>query len=113
MCGSARTARVDYNYARATGPSGRPTRMLVSLLETNRSAPSSLVARGKLRMATPPSNASPAALSEQAQVQRVAAAELRSLKPGRAVYLKRQQVFFLCPREVALEHVAAKAQSTG
>jgi hypothetical protein len=90
-------------------PAGR---LECSLLETNKSAPSLLVARGKLRMATPPSNASPAALSEQAQVQRVAAAELRSLKPGRAVYLKRQQVFFLCPREAALEHVAAKAQST-
>ena len=63
-------------------------------------------------MATaPPSSASQAALSEQAQVQRVAAAELRSLKPGRAVYLKRACVFFRCPREEALEHVTAKAQS--
>jgi len=63
-------------------------------------------------MATAPSHASPAALAEQAQVQRVAAAELRSLKPGRTVYLKRHQVFFLCPREAALEHVTAKAQSS-
>ena len=62
-------------------------------------------------MATPPSNASPTTLSERAQVQRVAAAELRSLKPGRAVYLQRLRVFFLCPREAALEHVTAKAQS--
>ena len=62
-------------------------------------------------MATPPSSASPAVLSEQAQVLRVAAAELRSLKPGRAVYLQRCGVFFLCPRAEALEHVTKKAQS--
>ena len=60
-------------------------------------------------MATQP--ASPPVLSEQAQVQRVAAAELRSLKPGRAVYLRRCNVFFLCPRAEALEHVSAKTQS--
>ena len=59
-------------------------------------------------MATPSSSATQAALSEQ--VQRVAAAELRSLKPGRAVYLQRAQVFFLCPRTEALKHVT-KAQS--
>jgi hypothetical protein len=62
-------------------------------------------------MATPLSSASQAALSpEQAQVLRVAAAELRSLKPGRAVYLQRGNVFFLCPRKEALEHVTSKAQ---
>jgi len=60
-------------------------------------------------MAATPGSATPA-LSEQAQVLRVAAAELRSLKPGRAVYLQRANVFFLCSREEALAHVT-KSQS--
>jgi hypothetical protein len=43
------------------------------------------------------------------QTLRVAAAELRSLKPGRAVYAQRSGgVFFLVPREAALQDTCVR-----
>jgi hypothetical protein len=43
-----------------------------------------------------------------AQVLQVAAAELRSLKPSRAVYAQRGEVFFLTPRDQALRDTQAR-----
>jgi hypothetical protein len=46
--------------------------------------------------------------SRRRQTLRVAAAELRSLKPGRAVYAQRGGVFFLVPREAALQDTCVR-----
>ena len=44
----------------------------------------------------------------QVQVLRVAAAELRSLKDGRAVYQQRGSVFFLADKQRALSDTEAR-----
>lgn len=53
------------------------------------------------------------AKEQQQQVLKVAQAELKSLKPGRAVYQQRGNVLMLSSRDAALDTVDAKLAALG